>query len=265
YCSFGEPEDKPFVGYTDQEEMAQYLMVEHGVDAVEGLAGIVDYLQKYKELVDKYMFEKPVPINKLIAEAQDAKTREILMTTYYGSAMDIIRKFFPDPEKHRCIVGSLCASAIDGTHTGPFTAGSAFSMAYHYTMGNDYDFRTPRGGIGGLSEALVRSFEDHGGKIQYKSPVERILIENGVAAGVELKTGEKITSKVVLSSLDAQASFLGLVSEEQLPSDFTHAVKEIKYENGYIQIQMTLNELYRTSCLCQREQYPQCNGLYSLC
>jgi phytoene dehydrogenase-like protein len=243
YCSFGEPEDKPFVGYTDQEKIAEHIMTEHGEDAVAGLAGIVDYLQKYKDLVDKYMFEKPVPMDKLIAEAPDAETRKILLTTYYGSAIDVIRKFFPDPTKHRCIVGSLCASAIDGTHTGPFTAGSALSMAYHYTMGNDYDFRTPRGGIGALSDALLKSFEDHGGKIQCKSPVERILMENGKAAGVELKTGEKITSKVVLSSLDAHASFFGLVGEEHLPSDFTHAVKEIKYENGYIQIQMTLKEL----------------------
>jgi phytoene dehydrogenase-like protein len=166
-----------------------------------------------------------------------------LLKTVYGSAMDVLRQFFPDPEKYRCILGSFAASTIDGTHMGPFTPGSALSLAFHYTMGDEYDFRTPKGGIGKLSEALLKSLEDNGGKVQYKAPVSRFLIEDGKVTGVQLDTGEKISAKVVLSSLDARTTFLNLAGEDRLPSDFVHKVKEIEYKNGYVQIQMTLKEL----------------------
>jgi len=243
YCSFGEPEDTPLIGYTDTNEIMEHLAKDHGPGALEGLGGIYNFLQKYKELVDKELFKAPSSIDTLIAEAPDAETREILLKTVYGSAMDVLRQFFPDPKKHRCIQGSLCASAIDGTHTGPFTPGSGLSLAYHYTLGDAFDFRTPKGGIGALSQSIVKALEDHGGRVQYGAPVKRFCIDNGKITGVELRSGERITAEVVLSSLDARTTFLGLVGEDQLPSDFVYAVKDIEYQNGYIQIHMTLKEL----------------------
>jgi len=243
YCTFGAPEDVPFVGYTDTAEITEHLMKDHGTDALEGLAGLYDFLQKFKAMVDKDLFREPRPLDTLIAEAPDAETRRILLKVFCGSAIDVLRQFFPDPKKHRIIQASLCASAIDGTHKGPFTPGSALSLAYHYTMGDAYDFRTPKGGIGAFSQALVKSLEDHGGKVQYGAQVKSFLIEKGKIAGVQLRSGEKISARVVLSSLDARTTFLGLVGEDQLPSDFVHAVKEIEYKNGYIQVHMTLREL----------------------
>jgi phytoene dehydrogenase-like protein len=157
--------------------------------------------------------------------------------------LDVLRQFFPDPDKHHCIQGSLCASAIDGTHMGPYTAGSGLSLAYHYTMGQDYDFRTPRGGIGAFSGALLKAAEAHGAEVRCKAQVQRLLIEKGTVVGVELKSGEKIRAKTVLSSIDARSTFLGLVGEDHLPSSFVHSVKEIEYRNGYIQIHLTLKEL----------------------
>lgn len=243
YCVFGAPEDPCFIGYTDTNEIAEHLMRDHGPEAVEGLARMADFLSKYKEVVDSELFKSPSSLASLIARTADAETRETLLKIIYGSAMDVLRQFFPEPGEHNCILGSLCASAIDGTHMGPFTPGSGLSLAYHYTMGDAYDFRTPKGGIGALSHALARSVQDRGGKIQYGAQVKRVLVENGKATGVELKDGQKITANVVLSSIDAQATFLRLVEEEHLPSDFVNAVKEIEYKNGYIQAHMRLNQL----------------------
>jgi phytoene dehydrogenase-like protein len=242
YCVFGEnPEDKCFVAYTDKMEMAGHLM-EHGPELLEGFTNLYTYFQKFKELINKEIYKTPDAIEKLIAEEPDPQTREILIKLNYGSALDVLRLFLPDPNKHRLIQGSLCASAIDGTHCGPYTAGTGFSMAYHYAMGDDYDFRTSRGGIGALSGALAKSATDNGAEIRTKAQVKRFLIEKGKVTGVELQSGEKINAKVVLSCLDARTTYLGMIGEEHLPTEVIHAIKEIKYENGYVQVHLCLDE-----------------------
>ncbi len=109
-------------------------------------------------------------------------------------------------------------------------------------MGDEYDFRTPKGGIGALSEALAASLKDNGGSVRYNSNVSRILTERGKATGVQLRNGEKINAKAVLSSLDARTTFFGLTGDAGLPSDFINRVKEINYNNVYIQIHLTLKE-----------------------
>ncbi len=249
YCVFGDPADPPFIGYSDTAKMAEHVMEKHGVDAIQGLAQLGEYIAPYKAILDAELDKAvPRPIEQIIAETPDAETRErLIKICYSASAMDILRMFLPDPEKHRCIQGSLMASAIDGTHMGPYTPGSALSLAYHYTAGDAYDFKIPKGGIGALSDAIEQAFLGHGGEVRYKTQVKSFIIEDGPngkeAKGIELKNGEKITAKVVLSSLDAQSSFLRLAGEEHLPYDFASSVKEIKYTNGYIQLHMTLDKL----------------------
>jgi len=75
------------------------------------------------------------------------------------------------------ILGSFIASAIDGTYGGPYLPGTGLSLAYHYRMGDIYDFRTFKGGIGVLSDALVSSLTDNGGEIRYKTTVKRFLTD----------------------------------------------------------------------------------------
>lgn len=141
------------------------------------------------------------------------------------------------------ILGSFSASAIDGTHGGPYSPGTGLSLAYHYTMGDIYDFRTFKGGIGALSVALESSLTDNGGEVRYKTMVKRFLTDGNKVTGVELRNGEKITSKVVISSLDATTTFVKLAEGISLPDDFSHNVNEIEYKNGYLQIHLTLSEL----------------------
>lgn len=243
YCVYGAPEDPPFIGYTDENEVANHIMNDHGLDAVESLANMANFLQRYRNLLDREIYKAPESLEKLIANEPDPENREALMKLIHGSVMDVLRQFFREPGKHNCILGSLCAASVDGTRMGPFTPGTGLSLAYHYTTGDAFDFRTPMGGIGALSDTIARSVEDRGGTIRYGEQVKQFLIENGKISGIELKSGEKITARVVLSSLDARTTFMDLVGADKLPSDLVQAVNEIEYRNGYVQIHLTLKEL----------------------
>ncbi len=244
FNTFGEPGDVPFVAYNDPGEMANHLMNDHGPETFARVTAMFEFMQKFNEIAGPGWMRAPEPIEKVIAGAPDEQTRELLALCFHGSCMDILRRFFPDPDMDRCIQGSICAMTIDGTHMGPYSPGSALSMAYHYTVGGIANrFRMVKGGIGNLSKALVRALEAHGGEVIYRAPVRRIVIEGGRAVGVELRDGRTISARVVLSSVDANKTFLELVGEEHCPRDFAQAVREIDYRNGYVQIHLTLSGL----------------------
>jgi len=97
--------------------------------------------------------------------------------------------------------------------------------------------------MGQVSESIKKSFEDKGGEVKLNASVKKILIEKGTAVGVELTNGEKISARVVLSSLDAYATFIRLAGEDLLPTYFVDMVKKIKYKNPYLEIHVTLKEL----------------------
>jgi phytoene dehydrogenase-like protein len=189
------------------------------------------------------MRETPPTLEEIIAMEPDDKARAALSKLSYGSAIEIIRQFFPDAEKHGCIQGSLCASAIDGTHMGPYTKGSGASMAYHYTAGDTYDFKIPKGGIGTVSSTLMKVFQRYGGEVRFKTIVEKLIVEDGKVVGVRMKDGTELRARAVISTLDSKMTFGSLCEPGCLPTDFANAVDDIEYANGYVQVHMTIKRL----------------------
>lgn len=242
FCTFGDPGDAPFIAFNDLERMARHITEDHGTDALDGLMGLYSHLSLFQPYFEDARFGEPRPINQILAEVPDAATRADLTELWYGSCMDIVRRFLPDPTRHRTIGGSFSAMTIDSTFKGPFSPGTGASMLYHYLAGGMKNvFRMPKGGIGSLSEALARSVAGHQAEIAYKAQVRRFLVDGGRVTGVELRSGETITAKAVISTVDARTTFIDLLGEEHLPATFAQQIKEIDYANGYVQIHMTLD------------------------
>jgi phytoene dehydrogenase-like protein len=82
---------------------------------------------------------------------------------------------------------------------GTSAAAMAFMFAEWYRPGVQLDY--PIGGSGAMVDALVRGVKKHGGTLQLKAHVEKILVEQGRAAGVRLRSGEVVkASKAVISN-----------------------------------------------------------------
>jgi len=69
------------------------------------------------------------------------------------------------------------------------------------------------GGTGALVSGLVKKFEEMGGQLRLDAPVKKILVEKGVAQGIELESGEKIAADVVVSNADYATTYLKLVDK----------------------------------------------------
>ncbi len=75
-----------------------------------------------------------------------------------------------------------------------------------------------KGGSVKLAQALVADIQEHGGEIVTKVEPKAILVRQGKAVGVELKSGERImASGFVASGLNPQQTFAQLMNAEVVP------------------------------------------------
>jgi all-trans-retinol 13,14-reductase len=83
----------------------------------------------------------------------------------------------------------------------------------HYLTGGAW---YPRGGGQVVPAHLIDVIQTHGGQVRCKARVNRILIEDGAATGVELDGGEQLRAPIVVSGADLKRTYLDLVGRDHL-------------------------------------------------
>lgn len=112
----------------------------------------------------------------------------------------------------------LCFLLSGLTAEGTSTAEIAFMFAEWYRPGVALDY--PIGGSATLVNALVRGLEKFGGTLRLGAPVQEILVQNGRATGVRLRSGETLTAETAVVSNASIWDTLPLVPAGALPSSF---------------------------------------------
>jgi phytoene dehydrogenase-like protein len=100
---------------------------------------------------------------------------------------------------------------------GTSTAEMAFMFAEWYRPGVTLDY--PVGGSAAMVNALVRGLEKHSGTLRLGAHVEKILVEQGRATGVILRSGEMLKAGTVISNASIWDT-LKLVPDGALPKAF---------------------------------------------
>lgn len=97
--------------------------------------------------------------------------------------------------------------------------------------------------IGG-SQALIRLIEDRiaalGGRMRFGSRVERILVENGVAIGVQLNGGETVLADWVVSAADGHATLFELLGGKYVDDDTRKMYEQKPLFSSYLQVSLGL-------------------------
>jgi len=137
--------------------------------------------------------------------------------------------------------------SISNTLDGPSTPGTAYSLLHEHAAsalgGITWGF--VRGGMGTVTELLATAAREAGAEIIVGAPVERILVEDGRAAGLRLVGGSEVRATTVLSNADPKRTLLELVGRDQLDLETRAAIEAYRCEGASMKINLALGELPR--------------------
>jgi all-trans-retinol 13,14-reductase len=78
----------------------------------------------------------------------------------------------------------------------------------------------PEGGSMAVSERIAQTIRLNGGEIHYRHTVERILVEDGRAVGVETNKGLRVRAEVIISNASPRATFGALSDPSCVPDGY---------------------------------------------
>jgi phytoene dehydrogenase-like protein len=159
-----------------------------------------------------------------------------------GAATPILDRWFESEQ----LKVTLATDAIIGAMASPSMPGTAYVL-FHHVMGECDGARGVwgyvRGGMGGISNAIASAAREKGAEIRTNAEVAKILVKDGAVRGVALADGTEILAPKVASGVDANVTFLKLMSNGDLPAEFVQAVRHIDYASASCKINIALSEL----------------------
>jgi phytoene dehydrogenase-like protein len=135
---------------------------------------------------------------------------------------DVLDEVFQDER----LKGAIAVDAVMGSAMGPRTPGTVLTWLQRLQG----ELNGPLSCQGGaqLVHALTQSAEDAGATIRFDARVEKILIDNGKAFGVDLAGGEMVKAKLVISNVDPRTTLSRMVGAPRLETMFANRVTQIR-------------------------------------
>jgi phytoene dehydrogenase-like protein len=191
-----------------------------------------------------------LPVARLARAFNDLslEQRAVFIQLMTMSAADFLDQWFEtDPLK-----ATMSASGIIGTFQGIRSPGTAYVLLHHYMGEIDGVLRAwgiPRGGTGAVSEAIASAARSFGAEIRTEVSVEHLVTRGDEVTGAVTASGEVLTGRVTLSSLDARQTFLRLVPPGHLEPSFLTEVERYRFRGSSGKVNLALDGLPEFTCL----------------
>ena len=137
---------------------------------------------------------------------------------------DVLNETFEDDR----LKGAIAADAVMGSAMGPRTPGTVLTWLQRLQGELNGPMSLQSGGRTQLVHALTQSVEDLGAVVRFNAHVDKVLVENGKAFGVELSTGEMLKARIIISNADPRSTFTKFVGAPRLDTMFANRVAQIR-------------------------------------
>ena len=164
----------------------------------EAYRGLVKLMDSIMPMISMSMARPPLPFAGFMGMLGQMPGGNALITMMLRSAYDIVINHFEHPKVRQ----HLLKWVLEGMTVDPEHKTTGIAMLYLIGMSHSHPAGVPVGGMGALSQAMIRCIEHHGGEIRLNTPVKRVINTNGIAKAVELASGEVIEArKAVIAAI----------------------------------------------------------------
>ncbi|WP_016699166.1 phytoene desaturase family protein [Actinoalloteichus spitiensis] len=201
-----DEDGREVIFYNDPDRLERHLTELSPVDAPL-IRSFCRDLRRFTEF-ELYPFLTPPPLQSLRERLRTLRTVLPRFRLFWRTAATQMHTFadrFQDPLLRRAF-RNIFFQDPETFPVLPFLFNMA--SAYHQNAG------FPQGGSLGLARSIEDRYTGLGGRIDYRSRVERVLVEDGRAVGVELKGGERHYADHVVSACDGQTTIYQLLGGE---------------------------------------------------
>lgn len=185
--------------------------------------GEAEGLRKFWGVVDQ-LFRDVITMSMRIGLRDlDEAARQLPTLFKYRSAIlgDVLDEYLTDPRAK-----AVCAAVWPYWGLPPSRV--SFEVFAQFTRGMMRGTNHCRGGTQGLVDAFVGALAKSGGALLLGSPVERVLVEEGRAAGIRLANGRELRAPVVVSNADALTTLDEMVGPSYLPAPYVRRLRRME-------------------------------------
>jgi phytoene dehydrogenase-like protein len=178
-------------------------------------------------------------IGKRLWQARSLRAAVQLLRTSAGDMLD--SWFESDPIK-----AVLGFDAMVGNLASPYTAGSAYVLLHHALgelNGKPGVWGYAIGGMGAITQAMARAAAKTGARIDVRSEVREIIVENDRTVGVVLQDGTSVRGRAVIANVNPQYLFQNLLPPEAVSQAVTARMKAWKAGSGTFRMNVALSKL----------------------
>ena len=136
----------------------------------------------------------------------------------------------------------LLAPWVLHTGLGPDAAASGFMTQVIAVAIQEGGMPIPRGGGDRLVEALARLIRDEGGVCETDRDVERILVRDGEATGVQLGDGAEVAAGRAVIANVTPTQLYGRLLDGEVPRPVAERARRFRYGRSEMQIHFALSE-----------------------
>lgn len=131
---------------------------------------------------------------------------QLIKLSAYRSVYSMVKKFIKDEQLREAF--SFHSLLVGGN---PFTSSAIYTLIHF--LERNWGVHFPKGGTGALVQALVKLFEDLGGKIVYNAEVSEITTQNKKVTGLKA-AGEFLPFDAVVSNAEVHHTYSRLLRNE---------------------------------------------------
>jgi phytoene dehydrogenase-like protein len=267
--------ERPFSNFLPLAD-GQYIKVGGGVEATqreiakfsrkdaERLPDYYDRLDAVADVLRGLILETPPNVGGGIGELFQAwksgrqinrltmqQKRDVLDLFTVSAAEWLDRWFESDPIK-----ACFGFDSVVGHFASPYSPGTAYVLLHHVfgeVNGKKGAWGHAIGGMGAITQAMLRQAESLGVEVRTGAGVQRIASSAGRASGVVLDDGEEIAAKCVISNAHPR---LLLKLLEDVPGEWRGAFSNYQSESATFRMNVALSELPDFASLPGRDAAP---------